>query len=168
MPPLRIQNPQLRVAIEVRQSVTFNNLTNSISKKRGRASREIVHPQPGRASGCLSPVRAKRAVRCCGAQTFFFFFNESNSREADFYRSTGKSVCAAGVRDEDVGGGYEGGRGEQKKRKGRERNVTNTSDVVGRKGAPRRARREEITTTKSLAVLTYQTVLRVRPAWHDF
>lgn len=27
---------------------------------------------------------------------------------------------------------------------------------------------EEITTTKSLAVLTYQTVLRVRPAWHDF
>lgn len=121
MPPLRIQNPQLRVAIEVRQSVTFNNLTNSISKKRGRASREIVHPQPGRASGCLSPVRAKRAVRCFGAQTFFFFFfNESNSREADFSRSTGRSVCAAGVRDEDVGGGYEGGRGEQKRgREGR-------------------------------------------------
>lgn len=81
MPPLRIQNPQLRVAIEVRQSVTFNNLTNSISKKRGRASREIVHPQPGRASGCLSPVRAKRAVRCCGAQTFFFFFLMNQTAE---------------------------------------------------------------------------------------
>lgn len=160
MPPLRIQNPQLRVAIEVRQSVTFNNLTNSISKKRGRASREIVHPQPGRASGCLSPVRAKRAVRCFGAQTFFFFFfNESNSREADFSRSTGRSVCAAGVRDEDVGGGYEGGRGEQKKRKGRERNVTNTSDVVGRKGAPRRARREEMNNHKKFG----RTYLSNRP-----
>lgn len=122
MPPLRIQNPQLRVAIEVRQSVTFNNLTNSISKKRGRASREIVHPQPGRASGCLSPVRAKRAVRCFGAQTFFIFFLMNQTAERLISPAAQAGPCVLLVSEtktsaegmkEDAGSKKEEGKGEE-------------------------------------------------------
>lgn len=159
--PLCIQNPQF-LASEVRQSLTFNNLTNSTR----RIISDGVHPQPRQ----TPDARLLVLPPCAQNKPCDALKRKNESTETAWISPAGStdwSMCAH-FRDEDrreeergreVGGRYEGGQGEEKgERRGMSKKSSESSEEVMNNQKKK----------KSLVVLTDQSVLRVRPAWHVF